>query len=274
MRFLSLRPFLFSGMLLAASAITVAVHEAARPSHPHLVYLTGWALLALMLVLTAYNARKKLPFLPLLSSRAWFQIHVYLGLFTGLAFLLHLQWHVPSGGFEILLALMFTGVTLSGVFGWWLSHTMPKRLTTAGGEVPYDRIPIVRRTLREQAEALVLGAIPAAKSTTLADFYTARLAAFFSGPANFRSHAFGSRRPLTTLLDDFAEVSRFLGPAEKETAAHLADLVRQKDAVDFHRTGQLLLKGWLFVHIPLTYGLLVFSFVHVVLVYAFSGGAR
>lgn len=271
---LALRRSGFIIALIVASVIAVYSHEAARATHPHLVYLTGWGLLALMLILTGYNARKKLAFLPLLSSRTWFQIHVYLGLFTGLAFLLHLQWRVPTGWFEGVLAWLFVGVTLSGIFGWWLSRSMPKRLTTTGGEVPFERIPVIRRSLREQAEALVLGAIPAAKATTLADFYTARLADFFAGPANFRSHAVGSRRPLTELLDNFVEVNRFLGSAEKETSAKLADLVRQKDALDFHRAGQLLLKGWLFVHIPLTYGLLVFSFVHVVLVYAFSGGAR
>lgn len=273
-RSLAFRRFSYTAGLLAVSAAAVLVHETLRKTHPHLVYVTGWLLLGFMLVLTGYNARKKLPFLPLLKSSTWFQIHVYLGLFTGLAFILHLQWRWPSGTFEILLSLLFVGVTLSGIFGWWLSRSIPRRLTTAGGEVPYERIPVIRRELRAQAEALVLGSIPTAKAVTLADFYTGRLAAFFEGPANFTAHAFGSRRPLANLLDDFVEVDRFLGSAEKETSAKLADLVRQKDALDFHRAGQLLLKGWLFVHIPLTYGLLVFSFVHIVLVYSFSGGAR
>ncbi len=68
-----------------------------RTVYPRLVYLTGWILFGLILVLTAYNVRKKLAFLPLFSSRTWFQIHVYTGLFTGLAFLLHLRWRLPSG---------------------------------------------------------------------------------------------------------------------------------------------------------------------------------
>jgi hypothetical protein len=48
--------------------------------------------------------------------------------------------------------------------------------------------------------------------------------------------------------------------------------VRQKDGLDYHHALQLTLKLWLFVHIPLTYSLLIFSLVHLVLVYAFAGG--
>ena len=36
---------------------------------------------------------------------------------------------------------------------------------------------------------------------------------------------------------------------------------------------RMLLKLWLFVHIPLTYALLVFIAAHVVLVHAFAGGS-
>jgi hypothetical protein len=199
---------------------------------------------------------------------------VYVGLFTGFVFLLHLQWHWPTGWFEGVLALLFVAVTGSGIAGWWISRSMPSRLTTAGGEVPQERIPVVRRALRQEAERLVLEAIPMAKTATLADFYGGRLAGFFAGPANFTAHLRGSRRPLNNLLAQIAEVKRFANPDERKIVDRLADLVRQKDALDLHRALQLVLKGWLFVHIPLTYSLLLFSAVHIVIVYAFSGGAR
>jgi hypothetical protein len=35
-----------------------------------------------------------------------------------------------------------------------------------------------------------------------------------------------------------------------------------------------VLKLWLFVHIPLTYSLLLWTLAHIVLVFAYSGGAR
>jgi hypothetical protein len=258
----------------AASATAVFACVRAEPARPHMVYLTGWALLALILFLTAYNARKKLPFLPLLSSRTWLRAHSWVGILAAAVFLMHLRWHVPTGPFEALLAALFVGVTLSGVAGWWLSRVLPRRLTSAGGEVPYERIPAIRRALREKAEALVVTGIPTAGTTTLADFYAARLSGFFAGPANFWPHLFGSRHALNSLLADLGEVKKYLNHAEKSAAIELAALVREKDALDLHRAMQVVLKGWLFVHIPLTYGMLAFIGVHVVLVYAFSGGAR
>ncbi|MSU23487.1 MAG: hypothetical protein EXS32_06640 [Opitutus sp.] len=260
--------------LAVACGLTLVAFARLSATRPHLVYLTGWGLFGLMIYLTLYNLRKKFSFIPVISSRLWLQAHLYIGLFTGLVFLLHLRWHRPQGGFETTLALLFAGVTLSGIFGWWLSRTVPKRLTTAGGEVPFERIPVIRRDLRLQAEKLVLGGVAGAQAATLAGFYEARLADFFSHPANFSSHLVGSHRPLNQLLGQIAEVDRFMNAAEKKTAAALGELVRQKDMLDFHRAAQIVMKGWLFVHIPLTYGLLVFSVAHVVIVYAFSGGAR
>lgn len=268
------RRTLLSLLLAGVSVWTLVQFNRLTLTRPHLVYVTGWTLLGLMLYLTAYNLRKKFSFIPLVSSRLWLQAHLYLGLFTALVCLIHLRGRAPQGGFETVLALLFAGVTLSGIFGWILSRVMPKALTSAGGEVPFERIPIIRRELRLQAEKLVLSRIVPSGADTLADFYAARLAPFFAGPADFTAHVVGSSRPLNHLLGQIDEVGRFLNAAEKATLAELTDLVRQKNGLDFQRTGQLVMKGWLFVHIPLTYGLLVFSFVHVVLVYAFSGGAR
>jgi hypothetical protein len=260
--------------LLAAGCGTVWAYRREEPSHPHMDYLTGWCLFALIIYLTAYNARKKLAFLPLVSSRAWLRVHSWTGMLAGLVFVLHLQMRLPAGPFEAALAALFVAVTLSGIAGWWLSRALPERLTSAGGEVPYERIPVIRRALRERAEALVLAGIPAAAATTLADFYAARLSGFFKGPANFGPHLVGSSRTVNSLLADLGQVQRYLSEGEKKTAAELAALLREKDTLDLHWSTQLVLKGWLFVHIPLTYGMLVFIFVHIVLVYAYSGGAR
>jgi len=264
-----------AGIFLAVATVVLLIRvDRAQAEHPHFVYISGWLLFALILALTFFNARKKIAFIPMLSSRLWFLVHIYLGLFTAVVFMIHLRWRVPIGTFETILGLLFVGVTVSGILGWWLSRILPRRLTGVGGEVPFERIPIIRRDLREQAEKLVVTVVPTAGATTLADFYTARLSGFFAGPANMPSHWFGSSRIANALLNDLGKISRFLSADEKRISHELGELVRQKDALDFHRSLQMVLKGWLFVHIPLTYGLIVFTLAHIVLVYAFSGGAR
>jgi hypothetical protein len=151
---------------------------------------------------------------------------------------------------------------------------VPKRLTTRGGEVLYERIPMIRRSLQEQAEALALKSVPEAQSTTLADFYLRHLKSFFDSSQNFWLHLFEVRSPLNSLVNKISDMNRFLNEQERGTANKLADLVRQKDGLDYQRALQITLKAWLFVHIPLTYSLLIFSVIHIVLVFAFSGGAK
>ncbi len=50
------------------------------------------------------------------------------------------------------------------------------------------------------------------------------------------------------------------------------ELAETKDALDYHYAHQATLKAWLFVHVPLTYGLLIVAAAHLVLAYAFTGG--
>ena len=59
---------------------------------------------------------------------------------------------------------------------------------------------------------------------------------------------------------------------ERESLERLSDLVCQKDDLDYHHALQATLKGWLFVHIPLTYSLWILVVLHLVLAYAFTGG--
>jgi hypothetical protein len=76
------------------------------------------------------------------------------------------------------------------------------------------------------------------------------------------------------LLAELEDLGRFAAETDREKIGKLAALVRQKDGLDYHRALQLSLRLWLFVHIPLTYGLMAFTILHVVLVFGFSGGAR
>lgn len=266
------RQFIFGVLALIAASVAALWLHKKFSALPNYAFLTGWALLAGMFVLTIYNVRKKLPFLPLGKSETWLQIHIYLGFFTVVLFLIHLNFRAPHGWFEITLAWLFALVSGSGVVGLFFSRVLPRRLATRGGEVIFEKIPALRHALKTEAENLALGAD--AKSPVIAEFYTKRLATFFSGPKDFWLHLAESRRPLNALITELDDLRRFANETERATLEKLAALVRQKDGLDYHRALQLALKLWLFVHIPLTYGLMIFTVLHIILVFGFSGGAR
>ncbi len=259
--------------LLIAAILAVAWgHARLAPVMRHIAYLTGWILLAVCLFLTAYNARKKLPFLPLGNSRTWLQIHAYVGYLSVALFFAHTGWRWPEGWFEGILAALYLAVAASGVFGLLWSRVVPRRLTAQGGEVLYERIPTVRRQLAERAEALALNSVESTQSVAIADFYNHDLAAFFVGPGDLWRHLIDVERPTDRLQNRMDDLNRFLTPDQRVVLAQIAELVRQKDGLDYQHALQLSLRLWLFVHIPLTYSLLIFTALHVVLVFGFSAG--
>ncbi len=237
-------------------------------------YLTGWLLFALMLVLTAYNTRKKLPFLPLGKSETWLEFHIYAGYFTAVLFLAHVRARWPTGWFETVLFLLYVVVALSGIVGLILTRSLPKRLTAHGGEVLFERIPFVRRDLHEKSEALALQSATTQKTPIIAEFYARHLGDYFARHRHFFHHLLEIRSPLNALLNKLTDLKRFLNTDERAVAEQLSDLVRQKDGLDYQRALQLTLRLWLFVHIPATYSLMLWSLAHIILVYGFSGGAR
>jgi len=262
--------FVGSLLLVVASVLAVLAHGRWSHALPNYSYFTGWVLLAAMVLLAVYNARKRMPFLPLGNSETWAQIHIYAGFFAVILFLIHLNFRLPTGWFEGTLAWLYVLVTGSGMAGLFLSRVLPRRLATRGGEVIYEKIPMLRSALRQKAEALALGNEP--PSPAIAEFYVRQLSHFFAGPRFFGPHLLDSRRPLNALVTELDDLRRFLNQAERITLEELTQLVRQKDGLDYHHALQTTLKLWLFVHLPLTYSLMIFSLLHVVFVFAFSGG--
>jgi len=243
---------------------TTALRDTAR--------LSGWLLLTLVLFLAAYNFRKKLPFLPLGSSATWLQLHIYAGLLSAAIFGTHIAWRIPTGVFEIVLALLYLTVFLSGCVGLFLSRSFAKRLTTRGDEVMFERIPVYRKRLQSEVESQVLSFLTESDSGAVAQFYAERLQPFFARPRHFWQHLAQSNRPRVALLNEITSYERYLNEAERVAMRQLANHVQKKDDLDYQFALQATLKYWLFGHVPLTYGLLVFATFHVLLVAAFSGG--
>lgn len=237
-------------------------------------YISGWTMFAIMLLLAAYNLRKKLSVIPVFSSALWLQVHVYMGVLSMVVFVVHISYAVPSGGLEILLAVIYIGVAVSGLVGLMLTRTLPPRINSRGEDVIHERIGAVRAQLRERAEALALESVSAGNVTAISQLYQHRLLRFFAGPQNLWSHLGQSARPRQALLGEIDALRRYVKESDRESLSEIAQLVRRKDDLDYRYACQRALKGWLFVHIPMTYGLLLVMAVHLVVVYAFSGGAR
>ena len=236
---------------------------------PVAVY-SGWLLLALVLLLTFFNARKKLPFLPLLSASTWMQAHIYLGWLACFVFVLHTGVRIPDGGLERLLAAAFWGVAASGAFGLWLSRWLPPRLVRSGESLVYERIPVLRHKLAVEVRELVRRAETETQSSTLPDLYLRVLHAYFLRVPTLLTPMTGDEREFHRVKLELESSRRYLSEVEQDLAGQLADMIEAKRNLDSQHAGQRLLKLWLFIHIPLTYGLLVMVAAHVWLALHYS----
>ena len=250
-------------MIVAHAVYSAALYDGS--------FLSGWLLLGTLIFLVLLNVRKKVPVLPLGASAAWVQFHIYAGWLAIVLFVVHVGLRIPDGWLETTLEIVFVLVAGSGVVGLAISRSHARRLTRRGEEVVFERIPVFIARLREEAEDLALRSATETGSTTIADFYIDRLMLFFSAPRNFTYHLTDSNRALFALLTDIGDMERYLSPKEREFSEQLRWLVQKKDELDYHYALQATLKGWLFVHVPLTYGLLILVVLHVVLVFAFTG---
>lgn len=260
--------------LIIAAAGVFWAHDEFSPRLPRFDYISGWALLIAIVFLAVYNVRKKLPFLPLGSSETWLQCHVYVGYFTFALFLVHLEYRFPTGWFEIVFSIIFGVVMLSGVGGLFLSRQIPRRLTTLGGEVIFERVPTYRRMILERAEEIALKSTAETQSPTLLEFYTKNLRGFLEARPVFWRNTFGNSRGLFRKLEQVDDLKRYTNEREREILSQLAELLREKRRLDFHYALQGWLKAWLFVHIPFTYSLLLFTLVHLILIFGFSAGTK
>jgi hypothetical protein len=233
-------------------------------------FLTGWVLAAALVLLASYNLRKKLPFLPLGRSATWLQIHVYVGLLTVVVFIAHAGLSFPRGGVEGTLWLLMVLLLASGLFGLALSRLVPARLTGYGERVIYERIPLFRAKLADEVEDLVTRSLQETASGAIAAYYTRSLRNYFAHPQNFWLHLTGSQRGVLRMTEELRSLERYLPPAGRDILGQIEDRALAKDNLDFQYAWQTLLKFWLFVHVPLTYGALLLAAAHIVLVYAFA----
>jgi hypothetical protein len=235
-------------------------------------YFTGWVLLGALVFLALFQLRKKLPAPPLGSAATWLQLHLYTGLGSAGLYLIHAPWRWPNGKLESTVAVLYGATFFSGVVGLYWTRSLPRRLSRLGQEVIYERIAAMRGRLRDRAQAAVLGSVRSGGATTLGEFYRARLHDYFSMHRGWRFRLWPDSRVRKSLLAELTEATRYLSDNERKTAEELFALVRERDHLDYAEALQWRLKAWLFVHIALTYPLLIAAGLHAWTAHVFSGG--
>jgi hypothetical protein len=244
-------------------------------------YFSGWMMAGGMSLQLYFHIAIKRGSLSPKAATRWRRIHIFLGYLLVAAFLSHSDFSLPDSGFEWALWSGFMLVTLSGILGTYLAWAL-KAKGWKEELVAYDRIPARCGELARDLQAVVAKTDPAAAALALPvapydawimDLYTNHLRDFFQGPRNSTAHFIGSRRPLKRLTSEIDNLSSYVDQQGQEKLAIIRSLVLEKDRLDFARVYLGLTKGWLFVHVPVTYALIVLLLFHVLVAYSFSSGA-
>jgi hypothetical protein len=171
-------------------------------------------------------------------------------------------------------------VTLSGIIGTYLAWSVKAKRGIDEG-ITYDRVPVRRAELARDVRAAVVKTDPAAAALALPappyeawilDLYTNHLEDFFEEHRNFAAHLVGSQRPVKRLTAEIDNLSPYVDQPSQEKLAAIKALVLEKDRLDFARVYLGFSKGWQFVHVPVTYVLIVLIVLHVLVAYAYSSG--
>jgi hypothetical protein len=173
---------------------------------------------------------------------------------------------------ETALAAILVFTVGSGLFGLYLTRKIPAHLARVGDEVIYERIPALAKTVQRQAGDVVLESVASSGATTLANFYVERLYAFFHRSRSVSYFLRPTTAHRKSLMAEMRNLRRYLSEQEATACERLFALVRRKDDLDFHAARQGMLKGWLFMHIGLTYALVALALLHGLLALAFRGG--
>lgn len=237
----------------------------------HSSFFTGYVLIGSLFLLAAFGMRKRIPMIAGIGTASfWMQMHIYVGLGSFALFAMHVGLRIPDGMFESTLAVLYFVVFFSGLYGIWATRTIPRKLTSVGEEVIFERIPMFKRNLARRAHTVVMESCES--TPVLARFYANRLSKFFECRRGLAYMLVPSGRTRRQLIAEIEELDRFLAQKDRHISRELAIMVRKKDDLDYHSAMQGRLKMWLFVHIAITYSLLIFSVVHGILAHAYGGG--
>jgi hypothetical protein len=278
-------------MLAAATALYIAeARETAIRAGPTggtwqgLVF--GGAGFAMMLFAMLLGLKKRFRTLRVGRAYYWMQGHVWLGILSYPIILFHCGFHWGDGVMTQVLMWMFTVVFVSGIIGLLFQQYMPaKLLREVRFETIFEQIDHVVARLRDEAEELMkntlgqsggeafeMEVVPAGGNTvtlaetsvqaarTLNDFYKLHVKPFMADEI-----------PVRTKLNTesgakvaFDQVRGTLPNVMHEPLDDLASIVDERRQLAHQKRMHHILHGWLLVHVPLSYALMLLATWHAV----------
>ena len=279
-----------SGLILAL-AVVVYIPYALGSTPPSggsilgLVYgIVGFGFMAFV---TLLSLRKKFPIWRIGRTQSWMRGHLWLGALSLPLILLHAGFLFGHGLTSILMWL-FVVVYVSGVFGAYLQHTMPRRIMhDVPMETIYDQIVHVREQLLDEADTVVADAcgslqveVPVAASGAVAlasvmrvaaddtaplrEFYVREMRAFVQAPS--RSHPLANE---TTSAGRFSRLRALVQPALAGALTDLENICEEERQLLRQEKMHGLLHSWLVIHVPLSFALMALAVVNIVMALRF-----
>jgi hypothetical protein len=285
------KPWGIASAAILALAVVVYVPYALGPTPPSggsilgLVYgIVGFGFMAFV---TLLSLRKKFPIWRIGRTQSWMRGHLWLGALSLPLILLHAGFLFGHGLTSILMWL-FVVVYVSGVFGAYLQHTMPRRIMhDVPMETIYDQIGHVRKQLLDEADTVVADAcgslqveVPVAASGAVAlasvmrvaaddtaplrEFYVREMRAFVQAPS--RSHPLANE---TTAAGRFSRLRALVQPALAGALTDLENICEEERQLLRQEKMHGLLHSWLVIHVPLSFALMALAVVHIVMALRF-----
>lgn len=255
---------------LIAVGLTALAVQRAQNTLGDAAIVSGATLLAATAGLYLLSLRKRFTSPRLGRVSIWLQVHLYMGTFASLVFLMHIGWPV-RGWFEGLLATCFIIVAGSGMVLGVMNRITPRRLAALAVDHRLELIPALQISVAEEAHRLALASADLGEGATLAEFYQRRLLPFFHHPRPILYRMIPSGNQRRRLLLELSGLDRYLAEKGRASRASLAAMVQAKDDLDYQQALQIRLRMFYALHVALTWSLAVMIAVHVVLVVRFQG---
>jgi len=235
-----------------------------------------------MLFAAALGIRKRYPIWRIGRAQHWMRGHLWLGTLALPLIFLHAGFHFGGWLTSILMVLLIV-VTVSGLIGAYLQHTLPTRIMReVGFETIYDQIDHVRQGLVKEAEDRLstiaeemapgrgagatvvltyIGAIPEINEelAELGNVFAKEIRPYLTNevkrsPLRIRSYSARIFERLRHLLPERAH----------STAAAMEEICEEKRQLDHQIVLHRTLHAWLLCHIPLSLSVIVLGFVHAI----------